>query len=127
MIHVPTSLITEIHAGNCVAFVGAGFPATVIPPWGKLLSELARSSTTDIQNHLTSQGPQRSAHALDEAAQVLQDHLGEDAFLDLLAALLTKHDERPMSQRLAWLRGIPLSVYPHHQLRSTPCRQHAWT
>ena len=59
MTHVPTPLITEIHAGNCVAFVGAGFPATVIPPWGKLLSELVRSSTTDIQNHVTSQGPQR--------------------------------------------------------------------
>ena len=79
----------------------------MIPPWGKLLSELARSSTTDIQNHVTSQVRKGSAHALDEAAQVLQDHLGEDAFLDLLASLLTKHDERPMSQRLAWLRGIP--------------------
>ena len=107
MIHVPTPLITQIHAGNCVAFVGAGFSATVIPPWGKLLSELARSSTTDIQNHVTSQVRKGSAHALDEAAQVLQDHLGEDTFLDLLASLLTKHDQRPMSQRLAWLRGIP--------------------
>ena len=80
MTHVPTPLITAIHAGHCVAFVGAGFSATVIPPWGKLLSELARSSTTDIQNHVTSQVRKGSAHALDEAAQVLQDHLGEDAF-----------------------------------------------
>ena len=92
MTHVPTPLITEIHAGNCVAFVGAGFSATVIPPWGKLLSELARSSTTDIQNHVTSQVRKGSAHALDEAAQVLQDHLGEDAFLDLLA--LSPHQAR---------------------------------
>ena len=103
MTHVPTSLITEIHAGNCVAFVGAGFSATVIPPWGKLLSELARSSTTDIQHHVTSQVRKGSAHALDEAAQVLQDHLGEDAFLDLLASLLTKHDERPET-------GLPCTV-----------------
>ena len=106
MTHVPTSRITEIHAGNCVAFVGAGFSATVIPPWGKLLSELARSSTTDIQNHVTSQVRKGSAHALDEAAQVLQDHLGEDAFLDMLASLLNQHDERPMSQRRAWLLGV---------------------
>ena len=109
MVQPPQDLISEIEAGNCVAFVGAGFSATVIPPWGELLSELAVRSevATNINNHVASLVEKGSAHAFDEAAQVLEDHLGRAAFLDHLASLLTQRDERPMSQRRAWLRGIP--------------------
>ena len=109
MRQIPDALINEIHDGKCVAFVGAGFSAAVIPPWGKLLSELATQSgvATEIRKHVASLVHKGSAHAFDEAAQVLEDHLGRATFLDHLASLLTQRDERPMSQRLARLRGIP--------------------
>ncbi|MBT7455863.1 MAG: hypothetical protein HN796_18355 [Gemmatimonadetes bacterium] len=106
---IPAGLVNEIHAGNCVAFVGAGFSAAVIPPWGELLRGLATESAVgeDVEDHVESLVLKGSAHAFDEAAQVLEDQLGRDAFLDQLASLLTQRDERPMSQRLSWLRGIP--------------------
>jgi len=106
---IPDALVNEIHDGNCVAFVGAGFSATVIPPWGELLRQLATQSAsgTDVENHVENLVLRGSAHAFDEAAQVLEDHLGRAAFLDQLESVLTERDERPMSQRLSWLRGIP--------------------
>ncbi|MDA0334275.1 MAG: SIR2 family protein [bacterium] len=106
---IPDALVNEIHDGNCVAFVGAGFSAAVIPPWGKLLTALATQSAveTDVENHVASLVLKGSAHAFDEAAQVLEDHLGRATFLHHLELLLTQQDERPMSQRLTWLRGIP--------------------
>ena len=106
---IPGALINEIHDGNCVAFVGAGFSAAVIPPWGELLRGLATESAVgdDVEDHVESLVLKGSAHAFDEAAQVLEDQLGRDAFLDQLESLLTQRDERPMSQRLSWLRGIP--------------------
>ena len=106
---IPDALISEIHEGNCVAFVGAGFSAAVIPPWGKLLNELAARSAAapDVANHVGSLVQKGSAHAFDEAAQVLEDHLGRVTFLDQLASLLTQQDESPMAERLSWLRGVP--------------------
>ena len=109
MHQIPDALIGEIHDGNCVAFVGAGFSASVIPPWGKLLNDLAvrSSAATDVANHVESLVQKGSAHAFDEAAQVLEDHLGRVTFLDQLASLLTQQDESPMAERLSWLRGVP--------------------
>jgi len=109
MLQIPDALINEIHDGNCGAFVGAGFSAAVIPPWGELLSKLATQSevATDIKSHVESLVHKGSAHAFDEAAQVLEDHLGRATFLDQLAALLTQRNEGRMSQRLTHLRGIP--------------------
>ncbi len=77
MPQIPDALINEIHDGNCVAFVGAGFSPTVIPPWGELLSKLATQSevATDIENHVASLVHKGSAHAFDEAAQVLINRL----------------------------------------------------
>jgi hypothetical protein len=109
MTQIPEGLVNEIHDGNCVAFVGAGFSAAVIPPWGQLLKDLASHSAVeaDIAQHVGALVVKGSAHAFDEAAQVLEDHLGRATFLDELASLLTKRDEGPMSDRLSWLRGIP--------------------
>ena len=106
---IPDALIGEIHDGNCVAFVGAGFSASVIPPWGKLLNDLAArsSAAADVANHVGSLVQKGSAHAFDEAAQVLEDHLGRTTFLDHRASLLTQQDESPMAERLSWLRGVP--------------------
>lgn len=109
MTQIPESLIREIHDGNCVAFVGAGFSAAVVPPWGELLNELATKTDVapDIEKHVASLVRKGSAHAFDEAAQVLEDHLGRTTFLDHLSCLLTQQDEQPMSRRLNCLRGIP--------------------
>ena len=30
---IPKGLVDEINAGECVAFVGAGFSGVVVPPW----------------------------------------------------------------------------------------------
>ena len=70
---IPDALIGEIHDGNCVAFVGAGFSASVIPPWGKLLNDLAArsSAAADVAKHVGRLVQKGSAHAFDEAAQVL--------------------------------------------------------
>ena len=112
MTQIPEGLVNEIHDGNCVAFVGAGFSAAVIPPWGKLLNDLASHSPieSDIAQHVGALVLKGSAHAFDEAAQVLEDHLGRATFLDELASLLTKRDEGPISDRLSWLRGIVILV-----------------
>ncbi|MCJ7781264.1 MAG: hypothetical protein MUQ27_10615 [Acidimicrobiia bacterium] len=44
MTSIPKHLVKEIHAGNCVAFVGAGFSAAGVPAWAELLSAIAASS-----------------------------------------------------------------------------------
>jgi SIR2-like domain len=58
----------------------------------------------------TSSGGSRrgTAHALDEAAQVLEDSLTTPVFVHELAKRLAKPKVNPrMEQRLNWLRGIP--------------------
>ena len=82
----------------CVAFVGAGFSAAVIPPWAELLRGLATESAVgeDVEDHVESLVLKGSAHTFDEADQVLEDQLGREAFLDQLESLLTQRDERPM-------------------------------
>ncbi|MEQ9320031.1 MAG: hypothetical protein RIF41_12785, partial [Polyangiaceae bacterium] len=41
MLDVPASLVDAVLAGRCVAFVGAGFSATVVPTWERLLELVA--------------------------------------------------------------------------------------
>jgi hypothetical protein len=108
---IPPALVEQILAGNCVAFVGAGFSAAArLPQWVDLLGELAARPEIPppLREHVECLSRNPSAHRLDRGAQLLQDVLGRKAFIAALADSLGRpkiNDE--MKQRLAWLRGIP--------------------
>ena len=108
---VPPALLDEIHAGNCVAFVGAGFSAAArLPTWGKLLEQVADRADVAraTRRHVADRVEKGSAYALDEAAQVLEDDLGRERFLAQLQALLGQPPmTETMARRVAWLWGTP--------------------
>lgn len=110
---IPKGLIDAINAGECVAFVGAGFSAAgKLPQWPELLTRIAGdrmlNGKAELRSYVLSRIKEGSAHALDEAAQLLQDSLGTRHFLDCLNKQLA---DRPinaaMRKRLQYLRGIP--------------------
>lgn len=107
----PPALVDQILAGNCVAFVGAGFTAAAgLPQWTDLLSELSAlpEIPAELRDHVSRLCSNASAHRLDRAAQLMQDHLGRKRFIAALADLLGRPaPTEQMQQRLAWLRGIP--------------------
>lgn len=111
MAAIPQALIDEINAGNCVAFVGAGFSAAgELLQWKPLLSEIAklRQVSGGVREHVEQRVKEGTAHALDEAAQVLEDFLTTPVFVRELEKRLAKPKINPrMEQRLSWLRGIP--------------------
>jgi transcriptional regulator with XRE-family HTH domain/CheY-like chemotaxis protein len=108
---VPPALVDEIQAGNCVAFVGAGFSAAAkLPAWGELLKQVAAGSGVSpaTRKHVAERVARGSASALDEAAQVLEDQLGRDQLLGQLQGLLGHpRVTGAMARRVGWLCGIP--------------------
>jgi transcriptional regulator with XRE-family HTH domain len=108
---IPPALLNEIQAGNCIAFVGAGFSAAAgLPGWGELLTLAAEQPevSAETRAHIAERVTHGSAHALDEAAQVLEDELGRVRFL----AQLERHLGHPsisdtMESRVRCLLGIP--------------------
>ncbi len=108
---VPPALLEEIQAGNCVAFVGAGFSsAAKLPAWGDLLNKIAAQARVSkaTRKHVKERVSRSSAYALDEAAQVLEDEIGRPGFLAQLEALLGHPPMTDaMAQRVRWLQGIP--------------------
>lgn len=110
MQQVPDHLVQEILAGNCVAFLGAGFSAAArLPAWDKLLTAMSSHGVDQrTQDHVATLVRKGSAHALDEAAQVLEEAIGRPGFVARIRQLLETPDlNRTMAQRLEWLRGIP--------------------
>lgn len=108
---IPGGLIAEIRAGRCVTFVGAGFTgAARLPDWVSLLRELVAKPEVDptLRAYVEGRLKKKTAHAFDEAAQVLQDALGREAFIAHLATRLA-HPPRTeeMDRRLRWLQDIP--------------------
>ncbi len=110
---VPEHLLTEIAAGHCVAFVGAGFSAAAGLPTGRtLLAALAGIDGLDDGVRAWVRGvaerPGASPDHKDQAAQLLQDRLGRDRIIAHLRSLLAvEHPPPAMRDRLRWLRGIP--------------------
>ena len=110
---IPEGLIDAINAGECIAFVGAGFSAAAkLPQWPTLLSQIANTRALDkkvkLRHYVLGRIKEGSAHALDEAAQVLQDSLGSREFMARLdKALAFRGINRRMRERLRYLRGIP--------------------
>lgn len=108
---VPEALLSEIHAGNCVAFVGAGFSAAAgTPGWAELLRLVTRRAGVpkQVRQHIEERIERGTSSALDEAAQVLEDELDRARFLALLGELL---GEPPLTDamlaRVQHLHGIP--------------------
>ena len=116
-IDVPEGLVREINRGNCIAFVGAGFSAAAeLPGWIMLLRRMASSPDVDPEHctavsELTEAtgGKKPSAHALDQAAQMLADHLGTERFIELLREPLETTGTLPgrMARRLQRLHAVP--------------------
>jgi len=113
---VPRQLRNEIVSGNCVAFVGAGFSATLLPEWPDLIRDLAEDlgQQEKIARVL---GPSKRprSDALEAAAQMLRDDRA-GAFLAAMrarlghAALAPKADaSERMSRRLRLLRSVPFA------------------
>src|SRR5690606_11845603 len=79
-IEISDRLVDDIIAGDCVAFVGAGFTAPVLPEWRQLLVDLAAET-----DQATAEGVRRFVESgtnrdLGAAAQTLRDRLGDDYF-----------------------------------------------
>lgn len=108
---LPPALVEQVLAGQCVAFVGAGFSAAArLPEWTGLLDQLAAGPeiSAALREHIARLVARPSAHRFDRAAQLLQDALGRKAFIDGLAAALGQPElNEAMRRRLEWLRGIP--------------------
>ena len=87
MSSIPSRLVNEIRAGNCVAFVGAGFSAAAVPGWVNLLRALADTPGVSADDRaligrLISGEPPVSKD-LEAAAQILRDRIGPEGFLML--------------------------------------------
>lgn len=111
---IPGRLLKAIASGNCVAFVGAGFSgAAKFPQWGALLEQIAADPAIDApaaEDRVKALVQRGTAHALDQAAQLLEDHLLRAGLVDALRARLVKpagQVPEAMRKRLEWLRGIP--------------------
>jgi CheY-like chemotaxis protein len=110
-------LLEDIRAGNCVAFVGAGFSAAAgLPAWPDLVRAVAlelpsrerEAHRATIESLVGSGGRGYSHRELEMAAQLLFDAVGEERCRHLLRDTL-RPDRLPpvMQQRLKHLLGIP--------------------
>ena len=112
-------LLEDIRAGNCVAFVGAGFSAAAgLPPWPELVRSVARAlppaeraihqPTIDQLLGEDGSAPRYAHRELEMAAQLLFDAVGEERCRGLLRETLqTERLPEPMQLRLKHLLGIP--------------------
>lgn len=103
-------LVNAIRTGSCVAFIGAGFsiPANV-PNWKDLLVRVA-DHATNAQLPVPDVGPllkKGSGHAFDQVAQLLQDALGRNRFVNVVREIVTSADATAIRERLRYLDGIP--------------------
>ena len=112
---VPKSLIDEIRAGNCVAFVGAGFTAPAIPVWSDLLKKISQHPdvSEDTRQNVTSfLDPNDNPHELlkeEAAAQLLETALDSD--LPRVISEIIKTDDQTkveeIQSRIYSLERIP--------------------
>lgn len=111
MTELPEHLVAEIVAGNCVAFVGAGFSAAGVPTWAELLSSIAAGD--DVPERVQARVARlleepRTALDYEAAAQELRDALGRGVFDRRVAERVGRPSGgSAMENRLRLLRGIP--------------------
>jgi hypothetical protein len=107
---IPHALVASILAGRCVAFVGSGFSgAAGLPSWESLLRDLlSRPEADGVRPQLEARLQEKTAHAFDEVAQILEDLLKRQAMIEYLRAKLRAPPPTPvMQQRQRWLAEIP--------------------
>ncbi|HLT36165.1 MAG TPA: SIR2 family protein [Enhygromyxa sp.] len=108
----PRHLSEEIVAGNCVAFVGAGFSAAArLPAWTELLRELAGEVGESLRRAIEGAlDRDTGADGRYLAAQLLEDGLGRARLVERLRERLVVPREQlgpTMVRRLQILRRIP--------------------
>lgn len=114
MSRIPDTLAEDIDAGRCVALLGPGFTAEARRTrWTALLAQLAgepevREEARGYLRDLADRATPPDEHELDTAAQLLEDEIGRDRFVDRLShALEADQGSATMQRRLLWLREIP--------------------
>lgn len=111
---VPEDLSSAIHEGRCIAFVGAGFAgAASQPTWEQLLHVLAEHPQVppDVSHYVRGRLTEKRADRNEEAAQLLQDALGREAFIGGMREILCGKDlPQAMEERLTQLKGIPFQA-----------------
>ena len=113
---IPDRLREEIVSGNCVAFVGAGFSAPLVPDWPELVRDLAASLGQEASiGRILGERDKPRSDALEAAAQMLRD-TDPEAFLRELRerlgrdALLRGIEEGGrMERRLRYLENVPFA------------------
>jgi hypothetical protein len=107
---IPRELTQVILAGNCVAFVGAGFSAQVVPTWKDLLLSIAEKGGAEERARIGPLLESETPRDIDfvAAAEMLRDALGTEQVVQELRSMLAKPRlDDAMKRRLEWLRGIP--------------------
>lgn len=112
LFNCPPELASEIVAGNCVAFIGAGFSgAAKLPDWRGLLSGLAQEAGPELSVRVDAiLGSDPSAEDFHLAAQLLEDSLGRERLMaGLRGQLHVDPDQLPptMRRRVDVLRRVP--------------------
>ena len=110
MLDVPQPLVDAVLAGRCVAFVGAGFSATVVPTWERLLESVAEREDLSAPDRAAMRelfvaGGQLANEA---AAQFLVERMGAERFQSRLIDLVAHPIESERQQhRVDHLLGVP--------------------
>lgn len=116
---VPQHLVDEICAGNCVAFVGAGFSVTAgLPGWATLLEQLVDRAVEGgrwiREDEAQSLKELVAKEKYDQCAQTLEDKMGPGPMARAMAELLDVSDrskwKSEMEERLRLLAEIPFSA-----------------
>src|SRR5262249_41181986 len=106
--NVPEHLVEAIRKGRCIAFVGAGFAAPVVPSWAELLVALGARLGHPVQLP-----PNATAFDYEAIGQQLQDRAGarwETLVQDVLAECQRGKDTSALERRCQWLRSIPFKA-----------------
>jgi len=110
MLEVPQPLVDAVLAGRCVAFVGAGFSATVVPTWERLLERLAEEEDVAEADRVAMRelfvaGGQLANEA---AAQFLVERMGAERFEARLISLVARPEvNERQRRRVQHLLGVP--------------------
>lgn len=110
MLDVPPPLVDAVLAGRCVAFVGAGFSATVVPTWERLLERVAEQEDVSEADRVAMRelfvaGGQLANEA---AAQFLVERMGSRRFQSRLIELVASpRDSERQRRRVDHLLGVP--------------------